>query len=407
MARIPLENAYWFQEGPGVRKWQFRENGIKLINVGNISPDGHLDLDKTDRYLEREECETKYKHFLIEEGDLVIASSGITIQEDGYLKTKSAFVREKDLPLCLNTSTIRFKPRKNISDLNYLRHWLNSNDFRFQITKQVTGIAQKNFGPSHLKKITIDLPPLAEQKRIAAILDKAESIRQKRQQSIQLLNDYLRSVFLEMFGDPVENPKGWPVGKLEDFCEGKYGIKAGPFGSSLKKEVYTTSGFRVYGQEQVIAGDFSKVTYYISNEKFNEMKAYEVKPSDILVSLVGTFGKTVVAPKDVAPGIINPRLLKITVQKNKLNSQFLSFMLSMRSIQSKLIEVSHGGTMGILNATLFKSLKIYSPTISLQNKFVDIYKAANDQICSRIIETESELSVLSNSLVEKYLYGDV
>ena len=92
---LPLADAYWFQEGPGVRKWQFRNNGIKLLNVANITKQGVLDLSKTDRYLGEEEVADKYSHFLIDEGDLVIASSGISFDEDGLLRTRGAFVESR------------------------------------------------------------------------------------------------------------------------------------------------------------------------------------------------------------------------------------------------------------------------------------------------------------------------
>jgi type I restriction enzyme S subunit len=102
-----LTDAYWFQEGPGVRNWQFTTYGIKLLNVANILKTGTIDLSKTDRCLSTEEVQQKYKHFLADAGDLVIASSGISFDTDGLLRTRGAFVKANHLPLCMNTSTIR------------------------------------------------------------------------------------------------------------------------------------------------------------------------------------------------------------------------------------------------------------------------------------------------------------
>jgi len=112
---LPLSEAYWFQEGPGVRKWQFTDSGIKLLNVGNIEKDGRLNLEKTDRHLSKEEVAQKYSHFLVDKGDLVIASSGISFDDDGLLRTRGAFVENHQLPLCLNTSTIRFKAVEGVA----------------------------------------------------------------------------------------------------------------------------------------------------------------------------------------------------------------------------------------------------------------------------------------------------
>lgn len=175
--RVKLRDAYWFQEGPGVRAWQFTASGVKLLNVGNIQASGTLNLAKTTRYISEEEAHGRYSHFLADAGDLVIASSGVSFAQDGLLRTRGAFVAPCDLPLCMNTSTIRFKAKAGISDLRYLHSWLDSVEFRSQITRLVTGTAQQNFGPSHLSQLTITLPPLEIQRALAA---KAEEVARAR-----------------------------------------------------------------------------------------------------------------------------------------------------------------------------------------------------------------------------------
>ena len=214
---LPLTDAFWFQEGPGVRNWQFTTSGIKLLNVANIEKGGTLNLEKTDRHLDETEVAKKYSHFLVDAGDLVIASSGISFDDDGLLRTRGAFVREENLPLCLNTSTIRFKAIDGMSDLRFLKLWLNGREFRSQITKFVTGTAQQNFGPSHLKATKITLPPLAEQRRIAEVLDRAEALRAKRRAALAQLDSLTQSLFLDLFGDPISNPRKWPQENLETF----------------------------------------------------------------------------------------------------------------------------------------------------------------------------------------------
>lgn len=175
--RIPLADAYWYQEGPGVRTWQFRTEGVKLLNVGNIEKDGSLNLGKTNRYLAEEEAFGRYRHFLVDPGDLVIASSGVPFDDDGLLRTRGAFVSEADLPLCMNTSTIRFKAVDGVSDLRFLWVWLNGIEFRRQITKVVTGTAQQNFGPSHLSSLLITLPPVDLQREFARRVASMDTVK--------------------------------------------------------------------------------------------------------------------------------------------------------------------------------------------------------------------------------------
>ena len=151
-----LTKVCWFQEGPGLRNWQFTNSGIKAINVTNLE-NGYLNLSKTDRYISNDLYNRMYKHFTVDEGDVVIASSG-----NSYGKV--AVVRRKDLPLLMNTSVIRFKPLKNL-DYKFLLSFLKSSLFKDQIDLLVTGGAQPNFGPAHLKKIMIKVPATIEEQR--------------------------------------------------------------------------------------------------------------------------------------------------------------------------------------------------------------------------------------------------
>jgi type I restriction enzyme S subunit len=210
---MELPDAFWFQEGPGVRNWQFTNSGIKLLNVANITKNGEIDLNKTSRCLSEAEVRDKYTHFLVDVGDLVIASSGISFEEDGLLRTRGAFVEKRHLPLCMNTSTIRFKPKAGLSDLSYLKFWLDSGEFRGQITRLVTGSAQQNFGPSHLKSIHITLPPLEKQACISRRLAKADRLRRARRYALELADTFLLTAFRQRFGPRFK------AGRFREFGE--------------------------------------------------------------------------------------------------------------------------------------------------------------------------------------------
>lgn len=177
LSSVSLDAAYWFQEGPGIRKWQFTTSGTKVLNVGNIETTGSIRLDKTDRFISDEEAFGKYSHFLVDHGDLVMPSSGISLDADGLLRTRSAFVEKSHLPLCMNTSTIRFKPRDGVATLTFLQEWLQSPEFRTQITRLVTGSAQLNFGPTHLRQLHISLPTLAVQHKLAGRMAAIENLK--------------------------------------------------------------------------------------------------------------------------------------------------------------------------------------------------------------------------------------
>jgi type I restriction enzyme S subunit len=160
-----LAEVCWFQEGPGVRNTQFTSSGIKLLNGTNIFR-GVLNLDTTSRFISEKEAYGPYAHFMADTGDIVIASSGITIEK---FHEKVAFVKDADLPFCMNTSTIRFKPFTSLLP-SFFFQFLTTDNFKRMIGGQATGSAQLNFGPSHIAKVILSLPPLPEQEAIAAVL---------------------------------------------------------------------------------------------------------------------------------------------------------------------------------------------------------------------------------------------
>lgn len=223
-----------------------------------------------------------------------------------------------------------------------------------------------------LKDSEISFPLQNEQERIALILDKTDRLRRQCLFAQTLLDSFLQSVFIKMFGDPVSNPMSWDDSLLGRACVPKDGIRAGPFGSSIKKESYSETGYRVYGQEQVIVDNYRIGNYRISEKKFQQMKAYAVQPDDVLISLVGTFGKVSIVPKDAELGIINPRLIRIRLNQNKLRSQFFVAMFRNQAFSRKMEVMSHGGTMGVLNGTQLKETEIIIPPLPLQEKFAAI-----------------------------------
>jgi type I restriction enzyme S subunit len=158
---------------------------------------------------------------------------------------------------------------------------------------------------------------------------------------------------------------------------GRPAVKAGPFGSALKKSFYVQSGFRVYGQEQVIAGDLSVGDYYIDKEKFESLRSCEVKAGDVLVSLVGTFGKVLVVPDVFEPGIINPRLVRLSFDPNLIDPYFFSRFFQSPLAQTQMELQSHGGTMDILNAKNISELFVPLPPLEEQRRIAAILDKAD------------------------------
>lgn len=135
---VELPNVVFFQEGPGLRKWQWTETGMKVINVTNILGDGRVDTNNTSRFISNAEYEKTYQHFTIDVGDIVVASSGNTYGKVGRISAK-------DLPLMMNTSVIRFRSsdRSKLND-DFLYAFLRSAVFSNQVESFIIGSAQPN-----------------------------------------------------------------------------------------------------------------------------------------------------------------------------------------------------------------------------------------------------------------------
>ena len=145
----PLKDIFFFQEGPGIRNWQYVEKkGTKFINIRCIK-DNDLELD-TANMISNEEANGKYKHFMLDEWDVVVSTSGTL--------GRNQIIRKEHLPLCLNTSVIRFKPNNGFDEYAFMFNYLISDEFLNLLDVMATGSAQRNFGPMHLKKIDLVYP---------------------------------------------------------------------------------------------------------------------------------------------------------------------------------------------------------------------------------------------------------
>ena len=176
----PLPEIIDFLEGPGIRNWQYtdEEDGIKFINIRCIQ-NGDLTLTTANK-IKKEEAFGKYKHFQLEEDDIVVSTSGTL--------GRFAFVRKEHLPLSLNTSVIRFRPIKNKSTLGFITGFVE-NQLQHELEIRASGSAQRNFGPTHLKQISLLVPDFKllelHQKYVSSLFEKRKQLLSE----IDLLKD--------------------------------------------------------------------------------------------------------------------------------------------------------------------------------------------------------------------------
>ena len=259
---------------PRIKKLAVHKLWIKVINVTNLE-NGYLNLDRTERYISTEEFQRMYKHFEIDDKDIVVASSG-----NSYAKV--AVVRKKDLPLVMNTSVIRFKPLNNL-DYGYLLTFLKSDYFKSQIDLLITGGAQPNFGPVHLKKINIIIPSSKqEQFAISVTLYDVDMVIEKLEDLIEKKKHIKQGAMQELLTGKRRLSgfnKRWEDKKISDVCgkitTGKLNANAMVEGGDYRfytcaKDYYQINNYAFDTEALLVSGNGANVGYiHYYKGKFN------------------------------------------------------------------------------------------------------------------------------------------
>ncbi|MGP5018637.1 restriction endonuclease subunit S [Vreelandella alkaliphila] len=268
----------------------------------------------------------------------------------------------------------------------------------------------KHLSSSQVLKTRFPLPLESEVSNIVAFLDhetaRIDALVEEQQRLIALLKEKRQAVIshavtkgldpdvplkdsgVEWLG---EVPEHWEVVPLKYLVTEKV---AGPYGASLTKAMYTASGYKVYGQQQVIPNDFSIGDYYISQKKFEEMSRYQIFPGDVLFSVMGTVGKVAVVPPDAELGIINPRLVRYKFAPS-INPYFLRLLVMSQHYQASLQESAQGSTMEGLNMAILGDLPILLPSREEQNQIVTRLSQEGSLLEELVNQAKYAMSLLS------------
>jgi type I restriction enzyme S subunit len=192
----------------------------------------------------------------------------------------------------------------------------------------------------------------------------------------------------------------------------KGSIKTGPFGSELTNRDMEASDVKVYNQRTVLDQNFEKGEYYISNEKFNELKAFEVKPLDLLITTRGTIGKVAIVPKDVEKGILHPCLIRMQVNQSMVNLSYLEYIFNDTDlIKEQIYLLSNATTIEVIYSETLKNISIAIPnTIQEQNQIVEYLNRETfkiDQIINQVKLQVPKLKEYRQSLIYEAVTGKI
>jgi type I restriction enzyme S subunit len=439
-AETLLSNVVFFQEGPGLRTYQMGKTGMPFLNIRTFNDDETLDKTKC-KFVKMEEFKNKYEHFLLNEGDIVVSSSGTL--------GKAIVIRKEDLPVMLNTSVIRFRAvSEKIMTQKYLKYFLKSDLFYKQIQEQKTGMAIDNYGPSHLQLMQIVIPPLPEQYRIVskldAVMQKVESNKQRLEKIPKLLKRFRQSVLAAavrgkltldwreknsnveidktkaakkknrtFLDDKTRDynlfdlPSKWNWKTISDVADVKGGKRV-PKGEAL---VDYDTGF-----PYIKAGDLKfgtvqkhKLEYLLPKTR-EKIKHYIISKGDVYITNVGAcIGDAGIVPDDLDGANLTENALKMCNHEGVYNL-FLSYWLQSPIAQDYIQLTILSAAQGKLALGRVEVFPIPLPPIEEQKEIVRRVEqlfAFADKLDARYTKAKTMLDKLPRSILAKAFRGEL
>lgn len=376
---------------PSDASTKFIEGYVSVLRAGNIK-NGRIAFGDF-VYVKPERVKDVQR---IQKGDVVIAASTGSKKVIG----KAAQIKE-NWDGSFGGFCIAFRPDTNLIDPKYFGYFFQSKFYRKMISHMSSGANINNLKKDHFDRLKIPLPTLEEQKQIVRILDQADSLRQKRQKAISLLDDYLKAVFLEMFGDKLSS------NEQESSELRKYVRVVG--GYAFKSLDFKKTGVPVIKIGTVNKGyfDLKSCSYMPEDIVDNQrIKKYLIFPGDLLMSLTGTVGKKdygniCFADDSHVEYLLNQRVAKIDYHKEIFTPEFLFYYFKLPEIKRQLTSVSRGVRQANISNEDILKLRIVVPSIDLQKRF-SLICSNKKYITKKMFIQSQELNTQFQALMQQF-----
>ena len=381
---VQLQNEVGVLSGFAWKSSKFKKDpcGLPIVRIQNVGSDGRGDVVY---------WEDEYNHrFVVREGDLLLTLSG-----------SFRLAAWEGADALLNQRILKLTPSANL-DRRFFLQYMQTQLAR--IERMGRHALVNNVSVTDIKNLQIPLPPLAEQKRIAGILDAADGLRAKRRESIEQLDTLLQSTFLDMFGDPVTNPMGWETSTLASHTS-KVGSGATPRGG---KESYKDEGVALIRSMNVRDGKFKWASLArIDDGQAAGLSNVEVEEGDVLLNITGaSVARVCRAPQEVIPARVNQHVCIIRT-KASVEPRFLERLLLASTTKQKLLGIgASGATRQAITKTQVLSLEVPLPPADLQRHFAATVECI-EQRKARLKAHLTELDTLFASLQSRAFKGEL
>ncbi|WP_243414204.1 restriction endonuclease subunit S [Pseudoflavonifractor phocaeensis] len=365
------------------------DNSVILLRANNIQ-NGEIVLDDVIYVSKSKVSESQY----LRRGDILVCTSSGSKELVG----KAAFVDE-DLPMVFGAFCKVVRPK--IECCKYMGHFFQSPYYRNHISAASAGANINNLRNEHIADLSIPLPSLDEQRKIAAVLDKVSDLIAKRRQQLDKLDLLIKSRFVEIFGDPISNTLGWEQVMLRE-ATSKIGSGATPRGG---KESYQTEGITLIRSMNVHDGRFEyKDLAHITDIQAAQLDNVIVEENDVFINITGaSVARSCIVPCEVLPARVNQHVAIIRCIPNLLQPVFANCMFLNDRFKRKLLDIgeSGGATRQAITKQQLEALTVILPPLGLQQQFA-AFVERTEKTKTTISRSLEKLETLKKALMQEY-----
>lgn len=368
------------------------DQGINWIKIGDVGA-GEKFIESTEEKIIPEGVS---RSRMVYKGDLILSNS---------MSYGRPYIM--NIEGCIHDGWLVIQKYDRLFNREYLYYALSSDLTMQQYVAMAAGSSVQNLNKEKVSKVVLPCPKILEQKKIAEVLSSIDALIVDLQKLIQKKKDIRRGSLQFYLND--KNRYEWVECPITELLKSG-GIKIGPFGSQLKKEMLLSDGlYKVYGQENVYERDFSIGGRFLTPEHFQRLNSCEIIPGDFLMSTMGTIGKCAIVPEHIQRGIMDSHLIRLRFDEKKIEQRYILHLFSDQFdyLKRQTQQLSVGGIMeGLSVAIVSKLIVRYPKKAKDQKEIIEIFDDMNLEI-RKLEEKLSKYQKIKQGMMEELLTGKV